>query len=231
MGVLVTGFHLRASTVILALCALLWTACGGDEGGAAVSAYARPDAGMGSMGESAMEAAARRCESVEVEGEFVIEHEKDFTARFRIGEPYSKTVMLFGGEPVDDDNVLSNAYIIGLDKMDALMLAQMYPDFYLCSSPGGQQAAQHIVTYDLLPATCEVHDRLVAALRQFAVNRDAGRDRTSIRFDGAPLHLESVTADATGEDVTVQVSDQNFQLMTTVEQLTGESVLSFGTTN
>jgi hypothetical protein len=235
MYVLVAGLRSRVSMATqalsaLALLAVLGSACGG-EGDTTVSTHGRPDAGTSSTGQAGTAASARRCESVQVDGDVVIEHEKDFTARYRVGEPYTKTIMLFGGEPVDADNVLSNAYIIGLDKMDALELAQMYPDFYLCSSPGGQQAAMRIVSYDILPASCDVHDRLVAALRQYDVNAAAGKDRTSIRFEGAQLELESVTADATGEDVTTQASNQDFQLMTSIEQLTGESVLSFGTTN
>jgi hypothetical protein len=232
----VAGFRSRASRLgspllaALALCAGLSAACGGGND-ATVSTHGRPDAGTSGMGQAGMAASARRCESVAVDGDVVIEHEKDFTARYKIGEPYTKTVMLFGGEPVNADNVLSNAYIIGLDKMDALALAQMYPDFYLCSSPGGQAAAANIISYDILPASCDVHDRLVAALHQYDVNAAAGKDRTSIRFEGAPLQLESVTANATGEDVSDQASDQNFQVMTSIEQLTGESVLSFGTTN
>lgn len=209
--------------------ALIATACGGDGGGGGVSTHARGQAGPSGDGEMVMKSAARRCEGVEVDGDVVIEHEQDFTARYKIGEPYTKTIMLFGGEPVDQDNVLSNAYIIGLDKMDALELAKTYPDFYLCSSPGGQQAAMHILSYDLLPADCKVNDLLLAALHQYDVNAAKGADRTSIRFEGAPLELESVTANATGEDVSDQASGQNFHLMTSIEQLTGESVLDFGT--
>jgi hypothetical protein len=184
-------------------------------------AMTRPDvAGM----------ADRGCDSVEMYGEYVVEHEKDFTARFRVGEPYTKTVMLFGGEPLAE-NVLGNAYIIGLDKVDALMLAQKYPDFYNCSSPGGQEASRYIVPYELVPANCQIYDQILAALRQFHMNVNSGGDRTSLRFDGAPLELESVIEDATGKDVTDMVTGQDFHLVTAVEQLTGQSVLSFGTTN
>jgi hypothetical protein len=233
MYVVVTGFHARAS-IVLALCALPSAACGGGGGEAVISVGERHDAGMdGTDGTHAidMDDADRPCDMVQVDGELVVERERDFTARFRMGEPYTKTIMLFGGEPIEDANVLGNAYIIGLDKTDAQMLAERYPDFYLCSSPGGQAAAEQIVPYDFVPATCQVYDQIIAALRQFNTNVAAGADRTSIRFDGAPLQLESVTADATGEDVTDQVSDQDFHLVTSVEQLTGESVLSFGTSD
>jgi hypothetical protein len=57
-----------------------------------------------------------------------------------------------------------------------------------------------------------------------------GGDRTSLRFEGAPLELDSVIEDATGKNVTAQVSNQDFHLVTSVEQLTGQSVVSFGTT-
>ena len=209
----------------MALSACLWAACGGGESESFVAVSEAPDAGMTGTG---MDDPTRGCDRVRMDGEFVVEQEKDFTARFRVGEPYTRTVMLFGGERVEDENVLSNAQIFGLDKMDALMLAEKYPDFHLCSSPGGQEASKYIVRYDLVPATCQIYDQIVAALRTYHMNVSAGGDRTSLRLDGAPLQLESVIADATGEDVTDQASKQDFHLVTAVEQLTGESVLSFG---
>ena len=214
------------SSLALALSALLWAACGG-ESEKFVTAGKASDAGTESD-RASMDEPSHGCDRVEMDGEFVLEHEKDFTGRFRVGEPYSKTVMLFGGEPVEDDNVLSNAQIFGLDKMDALMLAEKYPDFYLCSSVGGQEASKYIVPYDLVPASCEVYEQIVAALRTYHKSVVAGGDRTSLRLHGAPLELESVIADATGENVTDQVTNQNFHLVSAVEQLTGQSVLEFG---
>lgn len=211
------------------LAALPLAACGGGEGPGSVSVGEAPDASTPGMDETGMDEPTPKCESVRLDGDFVVEQEADFTARYRVGEPYTKTVMLFGGEAVDDDNVLSNAYIFALDKMDAQMLAERYADFYLCSSPGGQEAASYIIPYDLVPATCQIHEQIVSALRQFRRNSASGGDRTSLRFDGAPLQLESVIEDATGNDVTDQITDQDFHLVTRVEQLSGQSVLSFGT--
>jgi hypothetical protein len=213
----------------LALSTWLWAACGGGGGEASVDVGEVPDP-MRPAEEAGMTDPAVACDVVEMEGEFLVEREKDFTARFRVGEPYTKTMMIFGGEPVEEDNVFSNAYIFGLDKVDALMLAEKYPDFYLCSSEGGQEASSRIIPYDLVPANCEVYEQILSALRQYNRNAASGGDRTSLRFDGAPLQLESVTADATGDDYTDQISDQDFHLVTAVEQLTGESLISFGTT-
>jgi len=229
MYVVVAGLG-SCISLVLALSAVLCAACGGG-GEEFVSVGDAADAGMTGAGEHRVQGATRRCDSVELDGAVVIEREQDFTARFRVGDPATTTVMLFGGEPEEDANVFSNAYILGLDKTDAQMLAERYPDFYLCSSPGGMEAADHILPYDLVPATCEVYDRIVAALRQYHRNAAAGGDRTSLRFDGAPLTVESVTENATGNDFTDQVSEQNFHLVTSVEQLTGQSVLSFGTSD
>jgi hypothetical protein len=228
MYVRVSGWCSRTS-ITLALSTWLWAACGSD-GEDTVRARKAPDGGTATAGSAAPADPDRGCDSVQLDGELVVEHEKDFTARFRMGAPYTKTMMLFGGEPVETENVFSNAYIFGLDKADALMLAKKYPDFYMCSSPGGQEAADYIIPYDLVPATCEVYDQLVTALRQYRKNSVAGGDRTSLRLEGAPLQLESVTADATGNDATDQVTDQDFHLVTAVQQLTGESVVAFGTT-
>lgn len=208
----------------LALCA----ACGGDSRQAGVSTGAPVGDVEMNDGAAGNQADGPYCADVTRDGDIVELQEEDVTARFVAGEPYERTVMLFGGEPVTFDNAVSNVYIIGLDKDDALMLADQYPDFYLCSSPGGQAAQAFILAYDLVPATCEVYDQIVRALADYDRNNARGGDRTSLRLEGAPLTLESVTVDATGEDVTDQLLDRNLHLVTAVEQLTGESVLSFG---
>ena len=225
MYAVVAGFHARA--IALSLAVSVSAACGGEresfvEAGEEVDAAVRPRM-------PAIHDGASGCDDVEIDGEFVIERERDFTARYRIGERYTRTVMLFGGEPVEQDNILSNAYIFALEKGDAQRLAETYPDFHLCSSPGGMAAASYIRAYDLVPATCEVHEQIASALRSYHRNASVGGDRTSLRFEGAPLQVESVIADASGEDVADQVADQNFHLVTGVEQLTGQSVLGFGT--
>jgi hypothetical protein len=207
----------------------LCAGCGGSDKGAGVSVGAGDGDGDGD-GDAEMEMnEGLRCDDVEVDGEFVIEREERFTARYRIGERYEKTILLFGGEPIEAEDTLANAYILGLDKEDALALAEAFPDFYLCSSEGGDAAAEHVFPYDFVPANCEVLEDLVAALTQFKINHRRGGDRTSIRFEGAPLELLSVVDDASGVDVTEQVATSDFHLITSVEQLTAESVLEFGT--
>lgn len=225
MNLLAAALQARNSTA-LALCMLLCAACGANH--ASVSVGADQDASVNDGG--AATAPGHGCDMVEVNGSDVVEKEKDFTAHYRAGAAYVKTVMLFGGERVEEDNKLSNAYIFALDQADAQMLAVKYPDFYLCTSPGGKEAAKYIIPYDLVPATCDVYKQLVAAFDTFHKNDRAGGDRTSLRLHGAPLTLETVTANATGQDVKSQVTSQNFQLVTAVEQLTGESLLKFGTT-
>ena len=227
-------FGLRSpAPIALWLCAWLCAACGsGGQDNASIDVHPAPDASDAGLQDQTptQSAAMGRCDGVELDGDLLVEHTQDFSARFKVGTAYSKTLMLFGGEAMLKPNALSRAYIFGLDKVDAQMLAQKYPDFYLCSSPGGREASTYIRTYDLVPATCEIYDQLVAALHQYNVNVARGGDRTSLRLEGSPLTLQSVVSDATGQDVSDQVSDQQFHLVTGVKQLTGESVLSFGTT-
>ncbi len=214
-----------------ALLGVLWLAACGQERETVTVRVMDDDDDHGDGGAHEPKTPSSRCDEIEIDGDLVIEHEADFTARYKIGEPYTKTVMLFGGDAIEDENKLSNAFIFALDKEDALELAMKYPDFYLCSSEGGREASMHIVPYDLVPANCEVYEKLLTAFEQYRKNDVAGGDRTSLRIEGAPLSLESVTANGTGQDVTDQVHDQDFQLVTDVEQLTGASVLEFGTTN
>ena len=226
----VTALRLRAS-LVLAVCVWLCAACGEGREHNVVSVPDVPDAGESDAKTPDGPLLPNGCVDVEIDGDEVIEHLEDFTARFKQGAPYNRTLMLFGGMPVAKANTPTRAYIFGLDKKDAQMMAQKYPDFYLCSSVGGQEAATYIEVYDIVPATCKVYQQLVAALRVYGQNAAAGGDRTSLRLEGAPLTVNSVTADATGQDVSEQVSDQKFHLITGVQQLTGESLLGFGTTD
>ena len=222
MYVLGAGFHSR-SLIALAVCVSLCAACGG--GGDQVYAVSRgPDGGADQS-----DGLPPDCDLVQMDGDIVVNQVDRVTARFSVGEPYTKTVMLFGGRPLDAENSVSNVQIIGLDKEDALMLAEKYPTFYRCDSPGGVEAQQYIIDYDLVPATCRVYEQIVAALVALDRALDSGGDRVSLRFDGAPLTVESVVFDDTGEDVTDQLAGRNFHLVTRVEQLTGKSVLAFGT--
>jgi hypothetical protein len=216
---------MRARLIALAL-TLLWTACGSD-GRASVSVGDESDDVVTDGG---AKQAMFRCDDIEVQDGFVLEREKDFTARYKIGVRYTKELMIFGGDPIEDANKLSNMYVFALDKEEALRIAVDYPDFFLCSSPGGMEASKHIVPLDLVPANCDVYEQLRTALTLFKKNEAAGGDRTSLRIEGAPLELVAVTANGSGQDVTDQVHDQDFHLVTSVEQLTGESLLDFGTT-
>jgi hypothetical protein len=169
------------------------------------------------------------CDNVTIDGDEVTVHEEDVTAHFTmVGEIHNSTVMIFGGDKVEFDNAVSNMALKALDQTDALVLAEKYEDFYLCSSPGGIEAQNYIVQYDLVPASCDVYNQLVAALRDFARNSQAGGDRVSLSFEGVELTLDSAAFDSSGMDVTDQLEDLNFHLVTKVEQITGESLIEFG---
>lgn len=217
------------ATLALAACAWLCAACAGDEEARRVSVPPGQDAGEEEEMTPRDDPATRGCVDVAVEGDAVVEHLQNFTAKFTVGTAYTRTVMLFGGMAVEQPNTPSRAYIFGLDKADAQMMAKKYPDFYLCSSVGGQEAASYIRVYDMVPATCLIYQQLVAAIRRYDANAAKGGDRTSLYLEGAPLTVTSVTDDVSGQDVSAQVSDQQFHLITSVKQLTGESLLKFGT--
>jgi|GEM_PF-5855032 len=213
-----------------AVCVWLCAACAASDEGKTVAVPPAEDAGEldASTDEPGLPPG---CVDVEISGDEVVEHLDDFTARFELGDPYARTLMLFGGMVVPKANTPTRAYIFGLDKMDAQMMAMKYPDFYLCSSVGGQEAATYIHVYDIVPATCKIYQQLAAAFRVYNKNAAVGGDRTAVRLEGRPLTVKSVTVNATGQDVSDQVSDQQFHLITGVQQLTGESLLNFGTTD
>jgi hypothetical protein len=220
---------LSRASLVCALCTWFCAGCSpSPEQSDLVEVPAVPDAGKPEKKPDNSPSTAG-CVTVDIDGKAVVEQLPNFTARFQLGASYDRTLMLFGGMPVEQPDAPSRAYVFGLDKMDAQRIAEKYPDFYLCSSIGGQEAAAYITVYDIVPASCEVYQQLVAALRVFNFNDSTGGDRTSLRLEGAPLTVMSVTAVASGQDVSDQVADNRFQLITSVKQLTGESLLDFGT--
>ncbi|MDH5676314.1 MAG: hypothetical protein OEZ06_29610 [Myxococcales bacterium] len=171
------------------------------------------------------------CNEVVINDMQVIVREESVVAKLSQSAPFANVVMLFGGEEMKHNDAVRTVAILGLDQTDAIEAAKTYPDFDLCSSAGAEDEAiqAKLKQIDFVPATCEIHEAIVAALEVFETNRDTMGDRTSLRLEGAMLQLQSASVQDTDEDVTNRYTGLELLLVTDVEQLTGKSVIELGT--
>lgn len=138
----------------------------------------------------------------------------DLDVRFTRSETLDGTYMLFGGGTLDHPNAVSNVTLAGLHMKDVRRIAERYPDFYMCKSPGAPLAQKAVVDLDLVPADGKVRKTLDSALDQFesSLHSDGGRVCVSLR--GEALDLKSAKIRDHDEEVTETYRQTRFYLVT-----------------
>jgi hypothetical protein len=113
--------------------------------------------------------------------------------------------MLFGGTATRQANSITHAVVAGLPIRWAREIAASYPDFHLCRSPGAAQAKRLTEHLSFVAADGAARDTLEEALDLFQTRLRGDGDRTCIHVQGAPLALDAVRVEETGEDITGQL--------------------------
>jgi hypothetical protein len=140
-----------------------------------------------------------------VEGREIVLQTDDLEVRFERYGSVSETYMLFGGTNGEMRNSISNVFVSGLAIRHASFIAQRYPKFYRCSSPGAAQAKQLIENMALVAADGSTRNTLQEAV---AVHDEAvatGGDRTCLQFRGEQISLRSAKHREGGFDLTPQL--------------------------
>jgi hypothetical protein len=137
-----------------------------------------------------------------VEGREVVIQTDDLEVRFDRAGPVSETYMLFGGSDAEMHNSISNVFVSGLAIRHASFIAQRYPKFYMCSSPGAAQAKQLIEDMALIAADGSTRNTLKRAVALHADSVASGGDRTCLRFQGEQISLRSAKHREGGFDLT-----------------------------
>jgi len=141
-----------------------------------------------------------------IEGSTVTLDAGEIEARYRVTGSLHETYMLFGGDAQQHHNSITHVTAAGLPILNARAIAAVYPDFYLCKSPGAKQAQQHTQTLSFVAADRAALNALAEALDLFEQRLGAGGERTCISVTGAPISLESVTVEENGADLTREVA-------------------------
>jgi hypothetical protein len=140
-----------------------------------------------------------------VVGTEVVIQTDDLEVRFDRYSPVSESYMLFGGSHGEMSNAVSNVVIAGLALRHARFIAERYPKFHMCSSPGAAQAKQLIEHMALVAADGSTRGTLAKALAHHDDAVASGGERTCLRFRGEQISLRSARHRDGGLDLTRQL--------------------------
>ena len=158
-----------------------------------------------------------------IEGRKVVRDADQVQASFSKGDSLDEAYMLFGGDAEQRRNSLSHATLAGLASHHARFIAERYPDFHRCSSPGAKPAQQFTEVMSFVAADRAARDTLGEALELFEKRVREGGDRTCIRVRGARLSLDSVQIDTgsgiedLSDEMLPKFAESNFVLAESVK--------------
>jgi hypothetical protein len=142
--------------------------------------------------------------SPRTDGRYLVVETDDLEFRFHRMGSFSESYMLFGGNKLGR-NSLAHAFLAGLPVTEARLIAQRYPDFHMCKSPGAKRAQRATKSMSVVGAGASVRRKLNKVVNLHEKRLRSGGERTCVSLSGAPLELDSVSLKADGSDVTRQV--------------------------
>jgi hypothetical protein len=164
-----------------------------------------------------------------VEGSQVLIQTRDLDVRFdRVGE-LDESYMLFGGVDGELQNSISNVVVSGLAVRHAALIAQRYPDFHKCKSPGAAQAKRLLEPMAWIASDGSTRGTLRKALALHEKSVRSGGERTCLAVSGERLMLGSAKHRSQDFDLTGQLGDgyrgTDFYLVTDAELADCKSLL------
>lgn len=145
---------------------------------------------------------------VEIAKDEVTVNAGQLQAKFELGKPLDKTVMLFGGAYLEQENAVFPVTMAVLSDKAAKSIYERHPDFLKCSSPGAAEAQPMVVQYNLIPRDGNTASELKNALDTFDSNLKSGGERVCLRLKGNKIKLKSVKVPSQDEDLTSQFGAQ-----------------------
>ena len=142
----------------------------------------------------------------QINGREVIRDAGQLEARFSMVGSLHETYMLFGGDAQQHRNSITHVIAAGLPILNARAISDIYPDFYMCKSPGAKQAMRHTQTLSFVAADRAALNTLIEAVDLFKERLGSGGERTCISVTGAPIRLESVHIVQNDADITRDVA-------------------------
>ena len=152
------------------------------------------------MGEVEMSGSGPR-----MDGRQLVVETEDLEFRFDRFGSLSESYMVFGGNNDQMKNSLTHATLAALPMSDARLIAQRYPDFHMCKSPGAKQAQRATKTMSVVGGGASARRNLIKVVDLHEQRIRSGGERTCVSLKGSPLELDSVRVKADGTDITGRV--------------------------
>jgi hypothetical protein len=156
-----------------------------------------------------------------ISGEDVLLKTENLDVHFDRKGSFDETYMMFGGIALDQKDAVAKVGISGINVKKAKPIADRYPDFYMCNSPGAAIAKKAVADLDLVPADGTVFKDLKSAIADFESSIHGGGERVCVHLEGTGLELKSVghreaEADLT-DDFKKAFSNHHLFMITTAE--------------
>jgi hypothetical protein len=156
-----------------------------------------------------------------LDGGQLLIHTRDLDVRFdRVGY-LDESYMLFGGTDGEMQNSITNIIVSGLAVRHAALIAQRYPDFHKCKSPGAAQAQRLIESMAWIASDGSTRGTLREALALHEKSVRSGGERTCLAVSGERLMLGSAKHRDQNFDLTHQLGNgyrgTDFYLVTNAE--------------
>lgn len=143
---------------------------------------------------------------IDISNEQIIKDKQDLKATFSLIDSYYSSYMIFGGNA---DHKLRNSFsdfsLAALPIEMASSIAQQYPDFHMCKSPGASMAQGKIQTLSLIAKNNQVANVLeeVLSLHNESIYDDG--ERVCIELEGSSIEPEKMIHKDTNTDVSKDV--------------------------
>jgi hypothetical protein len=143
---------------------------------------------------------------------------------FQKTESFDREYVVFGGGAAEGNSVYK-ILLAGLPSDRAQEIARRYPDYYMCASPGADEAKEAIVDLLILPSNNGVLSVLKNAVDTSIKNAEAGSgERVGVRLTGANITLVSAKDRKDGEDFTSKLGGQNYVFVDSAQVVPAKDV-------
>jgi hypothetical protein len=141
-------------------------------------------------------------------GQLVVRSDPVEARFYRVG-PVQDSYMMFGALVSDKQGFVANVVISTIAQAQVSALAQRYPDFDRCSSPGASEAKSMVQSMNLIAASGSVRRVLVKAVKLHDERINESGERTCISLEGEELTMTSAHLWEHDMDVTQEYSQRD----------------------
>ena len=152
----------------------------------------------------------------------------DFDVYFESHEKFSETYMLWGAKRETHKAAFNEFFLDGISMADLRPIYRVYPNFYMCKSPGAPRAQKAMQPMNIIAADSSVLKALNEAVSEFNNSPGEGIDRVALYLEGVKLEMTAAIFRKADEDILDRLPHQarsNYFLVEYAEMVDAQAAL------